>query len=144
MKQLTNHAMTSNLYETDFVEWAFSQAIALNHRDIKSLDWEHLKEEIENLGREQIHAVNNLLKQVIIHRLKLDYLNDELNRNHWESEINAFVDQIEDRLTATLIQKIDLSKIYNRSKRDVLKQYPKLNLPESCPYTLDNLVIIFD
>ena len=136
--------MKSNLYETDFVEWTFNQALALSQHDIKSLDWNNLKEEIENLGREQINAVNSLLKQVIIHRLKLDYLNDEINRNHWENEINAFVDQIEDRLTATLINKIDLPKIYTRSRRDVLKQYPKLNIPENCPYNLDTLLVIFD
>ncbi|MGK7942974.1 MAG: DUF29 domain-containing protein [Microcystaceae cyanobacterium] len=136
--------MKLNLYETDFVEWTLSQALALSHHDINNLDWDHLKEEIENLGREQINAVNSLLKQVMIHRLKLDYLQDELNRNHGESEINSFVDQIEDRLTATLINKLDLSKIYARSKRDVLKQYPKLNLPENCPYHLESLLVTFN
>ncbi|MGB5768582.1 MAG: DUF29 domain-containing protein [Crocosphaera sp.] len=134
----------SNLYETDFVKWAFEQAKALSEHDIKSLDWSNLKEEIEALGREQLNAINSLLKQVIIHRLKLDYLQDELNHNHWEIEINAFVDQIEDKLTPTLKNKIDISKIYARSKRDVIKQYPKLNIPENCPYSLDDLLIVFN
>lgn len=30
--------MKSNLYETDFVEWAFNQALALSKHDIKGLE----------------------------------------------------------------------------------------------------------
>ncbi len=134
----------SNLYETDFVKWAFEQAKALSEHDIKSLDWSNLKEEIEALGREQLNAINSLLKQVIIHRLKLDYLQDELNHNHWESDMNVFVDQIEDKLTPTLKNKIDISKIYARRKRDVLKQCLKLNIPKNCPYSLGDLLIVFN
>lgn len=136
--------MTNNLYETDYYLWLEKQAIAIKNHDANTLDWMNLLEEIESLGKEQLNAVNNLLKQVIIHRLKLDYLQDELNRNHWESEINTFVDQIEDRLTNTLKNKLDLPKLYNRGKRDVLKQYPKLIIPETNPYTLDDLLTTYD
>ncbi|MEA5510433.1 DUF29 domain-containing protein [Crocosphaera sp. UHCC 0190] len=136
--------MKNSLYDTDFVGWVFTQVQALKDRNPDFLDWDNLKEEIESLGKEQLNAVNSLLKQVIIHRLKLDYLNDNLNKNHWETEINGFVDQIEDRLTATLRNKIDLPKIYSRSKRDLLKQYPKLSIPQDCSYTLDDLLITFD
>ena len=136
--------MTHNLYETDYYLWLEKQAIAIKNHDANTLDWVNLLEEIESLGKEQLNAVNNLLKQVIIHRLKLDYLQDELNRNHWESEINTFVDQIEDRLTNTLKNKLDLPKLYNRGKRDVLKQYPKLIIPETNPYTLDDLLTTYD
>ena len=136
--------MTHNLYETDYYLWLEKQAIAIKNHDANTLDRVNLLEEIESLGKEQLNAVNNLLKQVIIHRLKLDYLQDELNRNHWESEINTFVDQIEDRLTNTLKNKLDLPKLYNRGKRDVLKQYPKLIIPETNPYTLDDLLTTYD
>ena len=136
--------MTNNLYETDYYLWLENQAIAIKNHDVNALDWINLLEEIESLGKEQLNAVNSLLKQVIIHRLKLDYLQDELNRNHWESEINTFVDQIEDRLTKTLKNKLDLPKLYNRAKRDVLKQYPKLIIPETNPYTLDDLLTTYD
>ena len=136
--------MTNDLYETDYYLWLEKQTIAIKNHDVSALDWINLLEEIESLGKEQLNAVNSLLKQVIIHRLKLDYLQDELNRNHWESEINTFVDQIEDRLTKTLKNKLDLPKLYNRAKRDVLKQYPKLIIPETNPYTLDDLLTTYD
>jgi len=65
------HEMT-NLYETDFVEWTIKQAQALNNRDLKALDWNNLKEEIEELGKEQIHAVGSLIK-------RLDFTNPKIN-----------------------------------------------------------------
>ncbi|MDJ0731321.1 MAG: DUF29 domain-containing protein [Crocosphaera sp.] len=58
----------TNLYETDFVEWTIKQAQALKDHNIKALDWDNLKEEIEELGKEQINAVHSFLKQIIIRR----------------------------------------------------------------------------
>ena len=63
----------TNLYETDFFEWTQIQARALHEHNIKALDWENLKEEIEDLGNEKLNAVNSFLKRLIEHRLKLDY-----------------------------------------------------------------------
>ncbi len=95
----------TNLYETDFVEWTIKQAQALNNYDIKALDWNNLKEEIESLGKEQIHIVSSLIKRLIEHKLKLDYSSDIYPRNHWQTEINNFQDEIERRLTKTLLNK---------------------------------------
>ncbi|MGB5592635.1 MAG: DUF29 domain-containing protein [Crocosphaera sp.] len=128
-----------NLYETDFVEWTIKQAQALNDHNIKALDWDNLKEEIEDLGKEQINAVHSFLKQIIIHRLKLDYSNEILSRGHWIDEIDDFQDEIERRLTKTLLNKINIQPEYERAKRKVLKVY-NINLPDQCPYTFGDLM----
>ncbi|EAZ89974.1 DUF29 domain-containing protein [Crocosphaera chwakensis] len=133
-----NNNMT-NLYETDFIKWTIKQAQALNDHNIKALDWNNLKEEIEDLGKEQINAVHSFLKQIIIHRLKLDYTNEILSRGHWIDEIDDFQDEIERRLTKTLLNKINLEPEYERAKRKVLKSY-KINLPDQCPYTFEDLM----
>ncbi|MEB3340542.1 DUF29 domain-containing protein [Okeania sp.] len=73
----------TNLYETDFVEWTVQQVQALNNRNLKALDWNNLKEEIEDLGKEQIHAVSSFIKRLIEYKLKLDYSSDIYPRNHW-------------------------------------------------------------
>ena len=128
-----------NLYETDFVEWTIKQAEALNDHNIKALDWDNLKEEIEDLGKEQIHAVGSFVKRLIEHKLKLDYSPDHYPRNHWKTEINNFQDEIERRLTKTLLNKIYIQKEYERAKRLVLTEY-KLNLPDQCPYSFEDLM----
>jgi hypothetical protein len=130
--------MTS-LYETDFFEWTKIQAKALNEHNIKLLDWEHLKEEIEDLGNEKLNAVNSFLRQLIEHRLKLDYSQEIYPRNHWLKEVDNFQNEIEDRLTKSLLNKLDLGKQYERARRVVLREY-KLDIPEQCPYTFEDLM----
>jgi hypothetical protein len=98
----------TNLYEIDFVQWTEEQAKALKEHNEKALDWENLKEEIDDLGKEQINAVHSFLKQIIIYRLKLDYTNEILSRGHWIDEIDDFQDEIERRLTKTLLNKINI------------------------------------
>ncbi len=141
-KQTHDTNNRNNLYETDFVEWTIKQAQALNDHNINALDWYNLKEEIEDLGKEQINAVHSFLKQIIIHRLKLDYTNEILSRRHWIDEIDDFQDEIERRLTKTLLNKINLQPEYERAKRKVLRLY-NINLPDQCPYTLEDLMTRF-
>ncbi len=129
----------ANLYETDFVQWTEQQAKALSEHNEKALDWENLKEEIDDLGKEQINAVHSFLKQIIIHRLKLDYTNDQLSRKHWIDEIDDFQDEIERRVTKTLLNKIKLDAEYERAKRKVLRLYD-VSLPDQCPYTFKDLM----
>lgn len=139
MSSINETTKMTNLYETDFVAWTIQQAQALNNHDIKILDWKNLKEEIEDLGKEQIHAVSSWVKRLIEHKLKLDYCPDTYPRNHWKTEINNFQDEIERRLTKTLLNKIDIDKEYERAKRIVLSEY-KLDLPDKCPYTFEDLM----
>ena len=130
--------MTS-LYETDFLAWTTTQAKALAEHDLNGLDWEHLQEEIEDLGNEKLRAVNSFLKQLIEHRLKLDYSQEIYPRNHWLKEVDNFQDEIEDRLTRVLANQLDLAKQYERARRVVLREY-KLDIPKQCPYTLEDLM----
>lgn len=129
----------TNLYETDFIQWTQEQAKALSEHNEKALDWENLKEEINDLGKEQINSVHGFLKQIIIHRLKLDYTNEILSRQHWIDEIDDFQDEIERRLTKTLLDKINIDSEYERAKRKVLRMY-NINLPDQCPYTFEDLM----
>jgi len=132
----------ANLYETDFFQWIQEQAKALREHNQNALDWDNLKEEIEDLGNEKLNAVNSFLKRLIEHRLKLDYSQEIYPRNHWLKEINNFQDELEDRITQTLLNKVDVEKQYERAKRLVLSEY-KLELPEKCPYTFDDLMTRF-
>ena len=132
----------ANLYETDFFQWIQEQAKALREHNQNALDWDNLKEEIEDLGNEKLNAVNSFLKRLIEHRLKLDYSQEIYPRNHWLKEINNFQDELEDRITQTLLNKVDVEKQYQRAKRLVLSEY-KLELPEKCPYTFEDLMIRF-
>ncbi|MGK7931342.1 MAG: DUF29 domain-containing protein [Microcystaceae cyanobacterium] len=134
------------IYEQDFYQWTVEQSQALREGNIKDLDWQNLTEEIEALGKEQLRAVESYLKQLIAHHFKLKYVNDEYCRRGWQREVNNFRDEIEDRLTSSLEKKVDLNKVYQRAKRNVLTDYPELKdtLPQNCPYSLTEWLNIED
>lgn len=65
----------SELYERDFVRWSEEQASALRSAALSGtnlpLDWEHLAEEIDGLGKSLRSELRNRLATIIEHLLKL-------------------------------------------------------------------------
>ena len=87
MMQSIETSQKTNLYESDYLLWIEEQVKALSEHDEKALDWDNLEEEINSLKKEQMNAFNSFLQQIIMHKLKLDYTNKKLSRNHWINEL---------------------------------------------------------
>ncbi len=51
----------SSIYEEDYQQWLDETVLLLKNRQVDSLDYEHLIEELEALGREQKNAVESLV-----------------------------------------------------------------------------------
>ncbi|MBV9250584.1 MAG: DUF29 domain-containing protein [Acetobacteraceae bacterium] len=62
----------SGLYDADVLLWSEQQAELLRRRAANALDWENLAEEIEDVGRSQLNAVESLLTQALLHYLKAE------------------------------------------------------------------------
>ena len=66
----------SDLYEDDILLWAERQSDLLRRRaagelvNDGELDWPNIAEEIEDAGRSQLHGVESLLTQALLHMLK--------------------------------------------------------------------------
>ena len=65
--------MNSSIYEQDYSQWLQITLEQLESRDLKSIDWENLAEEIRALGNEQKHKVESYLRQLIKHLLLYQY-----------------------------------------------------------------------
>lgn len=65
-------------YDTDVVQWSERQSLLLRRRaagelvNEAELDWENIAEEIESVGRSELHAMESLLFQALLHRLKAE------------------------------------------------------------------------
>jgi hypothetical protein len=140
MKVQANRS-TQLLYNTDYHKWLEITIEQLRSDQFYALDLENLIEELSAMGKTDLRTANSLIKQIIIHRLKLDKLPDIEPRKHWQKEINNFQEQLEDLLSSSLKAKINLEKIYSRAKRDILIDYA-LELPQQCPYSLDELLTL--
>ena len=80
----------TTLYETDYYLWLEQTIEVLRSSDASKIDYQNLIEELTHLGKTELRTVNSLVKQIIIHRLKLDYLPDREPRKHWCKEIFNF------------------------------------------------------
>jgi hypothetical protein len=136
-------------YDTDILLWSERQGELLRRRatgelvNDAELDWPNIAEEIESVGREQLHAVESLLRQAIIHRLKLMAWPQSSAVVGWQDEELHFRQDAVDRYTPAMRQRIDLARIYHRALQRVPRQIddlPPQPLPDACPWTLDDLL----
>ncbi len=123
-----------NSYDTDYQYWLETTIEQLRAGQFSALDLDNLIEELESMGKTDLRTANSLIKQII-----LDKLPNIQVRKHWQKEINNIKDQWEDLLSSSLKAKIDLEKIYQRAKQDLLMDYT-IELPKQCPYSLDDLL----
>ena len=134
----------NTLYEQEYDQWLEETVKILKNRQLDQLDYDNLIEELETLGRSEKNAVKSLLLQVIIHLLLLQFWTEEKERNsnHWSAEIITFRVQLEDRLTTNLRNYLrsELDKIYQNACLIVNNKVQLTNLPDRCPYSLEELL----
>jgi hypothetical protein len=78
----------SDLYDTDFHEWAETQAALLRRRAANMLDWDNLAEEIESLAKSDEREVASRLLLICQHLLKWEYQPGRRTIN-WRSAIRV-------------------------------------------------------
>jgi hypothetical protein len=92
-------SVEADLYETDFIGWTEQQARLLRaaaaQRTNLSLDWDHLAEEVEDLGRSYRRALASHVGTVIEHLLKLQFSPAPGPRIGWIETIGRARDEIE-------------------------------------------------
>ncbi len=141
------------LYETDFYAWTQAQAAELRRlaaaRVNSTLDLENLAEEVESLGRSQLAMVRRELRRTIEHLLKLEYSPASQPRADWRHSATQAREEVEDHFTAAMGADVDaaFAKDYLRARREAAFALDKHGereaaraLPQTCPYTLDQLV----
>ena len=97
------HQKHKQLYETDYNLWVLETVKQLQNRELDSLDWENLIDEVSDLSRREKRRLESLLTRLLEHLLKLKYWDSEreLNQNHWQREIRNFRKQIKRDLKAS-------------------------------------------
>ncbi len=140
-------SLAPSIYEQDYVEWLDITLQQLLNHDLESLDWEHLIEEIADLGREQKHKVESYLLKLLIHLLIYDYwqVEKEWSGKGWEKEIDNFRLELDLLLESKVLYNHLLAvsdKIYQKARKNALRK-SKLSptlLSETCPYSIDKIL----
>jgi uncharacterized protein DUF29 len=139
----------SDLYDADIVLWSEQQAellrrLAAGERsNDPTLDWEHIIEEIEDVGGNALRSVRSLLFQALLHQLKAEAWPDSSSVEHWRGEARSFRVQAADNFVSSMRQRIDIAHLYERARRalpDTVDGKPPLPVSSTCPATLDELL----
>ena len=138
--------MPDDLYERDILVWSEKQAALLRRLARgeglnEPVDWDHVIEEVGDVGLSELRACENLLVRALAHLLKL-YAEPQGPVAHWASETIAFLAQARRSFSPSMRQRIDLDDLYRSAVRQTrpLIRATGVRLPDPCPYTLDELL----
>ncbi len=141
--------MPDGLYEHDILVWAEQQAgllrrLAAGERVNDAVDWPNVIEELQDVGLSELRACEGLLNQALVHLLKLHGWPAADAAAHWRGETIGFLAGARRRYVPSMRQRIELEEIYADALQQVrggasLDQPPR-TLPESCPFSLDDLL----
>ena len=81
-------------YDEDLYAWSQDQAARLRASRPARIDWSHVAEEIESLGKSDRRSLKSDLKVVIEHLIKWRY-QAQKRKSGWRSTINEHRDRIE-------------------------------------------------
>ena len=135
------------LYQEDYSLWIEQTTQQLREQNADSLDWQHLAEEIEDLGKELKHKVDSYLKQLLIHLLLYQYWTEEKDRCSvgWRIEISNFRDELEwlfesKSLYSYFLTRIDLIYIKARRQAILKTQLNEQTFPKICPFSVEQIL----
>ena len=142
--------MSDSLYERDALAWAEQQAellhrLAAGERLNEAVDWPNVIEEVRDVGLSELRACQSLLRQAMVHLLKLHAWLDSRAAAHWYDGAGVFLDGAADRFTPSMRQRIDLGALYAKALRRAQAARETSGsprpLPKACPFTLDELLV---
>ena len=137
-------------YDTDMLLWSEHQSTLLRRHaagepiNEADLDWPNIANEIESVGRNELHAMESLLFQALLHRLKAEAWPDSGDTENWLAESRGFIAQARRRFVPAMRQKLDLPGLYAdalEAMPTIMDGLPPQRTASACPVLLDNLFV---
>jgi hypothetical protein len=130
-------------YDADILAWSERQAAALRRRAISELDWDNLAEKIDDVGRTELRACEDALRQALRNTVKAEAWPSARGAPTWRADATFLRQEARQRFTSSMRQRIDLAELY----ADAIASMPKTMdfqppgpVTETCPWTLDQLL----
>jgi hypothetical protein len=137
--------INNNLYKQDYYQWVQETIKLLEKKIFRSLDLDHLIEEIEDLALNEKQIIETNLIVVLKLLLKWQY-QPEQRSGEIKASIRRHRYQIRDDLKVSPSLKTYLSEIWLESYQEARLQAADetesaiATFPEQCPYTIENIL----
>ncbi|MGD0431255.1 MAG: DUF29 domain-containing protein [Acetobacteraceae bacterium] len=140
--------MPDDLYDRDILTWSRHQADLLRRlargERVDGVDWEHVVEEIEDVGLAELNAVLGDLRQMLVHLLKIQGWPDNRAADDWRGEIGSFQADAAQRFAPSMRRRINMTVLYDRARAQLKGiKYDGVSpgaWPNACPFTLNDLL----
>lgn len=136
-------------YDTDILIWSERQSdllrrLAAGERVNGVVDWPNVIEEVHDVGLSQLNACASLLRQALVHLLKLHAWPNSRAARHWRSETVGFLADAQQRFAPSMAQRIALPTLFATASKQVNQieddsGSPRA-LPDECPFALADLL----
>jgi hypothetical protein len=140
----------ASLYDTDIVAWVDRQVEELRRlaatAPSNAVDWPHLIEEIESLGRSQVSGVERKLALILSHLIKSLSAPDSQAVKGWRSEVASHQRVVRKQFSNSMRQVIDWQEVWCDARdeaRDGLLEWGDglvRGLPDHNPFKVDELI----
>ena len=136
-------------HDHDALAWSERQASLLRRlvageRVNEAIDWTNVIEEVQDVGASELRACKSLLRQAIIHLIKLHAWPGSRSAGHWRSETLGLLAEMRDAFSPSMRQRIDLAQIYALALRQAETAGDDSGVGRQvrhdCPYDLDDLL----
>jgi hypothetical protein len=134
-----------SLYDEDLFQWTRETAALIRAGRFKEVDWEHVAEETEDMGKRDRREVLSRLIVLIMHLLKWE-LQPKLRGTSWRATVVDQRREIElllaDSPSLRRHTKTDLPAVYRKAVRDTAKAtfLKEDAFPAECPYSFEQLL----
>ncbi|PSF31441.1 DUF29 domain-containing protein [Aphanothece hegewaldii CCALA 016] len=111
---------SQTLYQQDFYLWINTTIEQIRSQHLESVDWEHLLEELEDLGNAPKHKLESRLLVLLEHLLKLAYWSAEreYNARRWKGTIIEQRKQLKKLLKNNPSLKPYLTEVFEETYQD--------------------------
>jgi len=129
-------------YDQDFYAWTQQQSQLLRAGQFHWLDWHHIAEEIEEMGRSEKRELESRLEVLVMHLLKWQF-QPKLRSRSWQLTIKEQRLRLANHLAenpslkSALLDALD--KTYPLAAISAERETGLSVFPESCPYSLSEV-----
>jgi hypothetical protein len=135
----------ARLYDEDLYVWSCRNAQLLREGRYAEADMANIAEEIESLGKEQVHGLESQLSRLLMHLLKYQHQPSRRTRSWRVSIVNARI-RISKYLRDNPSLKPQVGGLLPDAYRDAVKVasvetgLPANSFPSECPYPFEQVV----
>ncbi len=130
-------------YDEDFYAWTQAQAEYLRAGLWGAVDAVHVAEEIEDVGREQRHAVESYVTNLLMHLLKWRYQAGRRSRS-WRVSIRNARIEIRKRWSSRIQQELEMrfGDTYANARKLAMDEtgLPLDTFPEVCEWRMEQIL----